>query len=100
LDPEFLTALDEIVAMLRQVYGLQSGLTLPLSGTGGSGMEAGLANLLEPGDRAVIGVNGFFGERLAEIARRQGADVARLRLCGAELSTSSPSAGNWIVTPK
>lgn len=76
LDPEFLAALDEIAEMLRWVYRLEHGLALPLSGTGGSGMEAGLANLLEPGDSAIICVNGFFGERLAHIAARQGAEVA------------------------
>ena len=75
LDPEFLAILDEIGAMLREVYGLERGLALPISGTGGAGMEAGLANLLEPGDTAVIGVNGFFGERLALIAARHGASV-------------------------
>jgi alanine-glyoxylate transaminase/serine-glyoxylate transaminase/serine-pyruvate transaminase len=76
LDPEFIAILDEIVAMLRAVYDLEQGLTLPLSGTGGSGMEAALTNLLEPGGTAVICVNGFFGGRLVEIAARQGADVS------------------------
>ena len=48
---------------------------LPLQATGTSGMEAGLAHLLEPGDTAIIGVNGFFGRRVVEIARRVGAEV-------------------------
>src|SRR5262245_42462893 len=78
LDPAFLAVLDEVQARLRALFGTASPLTLPLSATGSGGMEACLANLLEPGDAAVIGVAGVFGERMCEVARRVGARVERV----------------------
>jgi alanine-glyoxylate transaminase/serine-glyoxylate transaminase/serine-pyruvate transaminase len=75
LDPDFRVVMDEVVSLLRQVYRREGGYAFPVSGTGHSGMEAGVANLLEPGDTAIIGVAGFFGGRLAEMARRYGAEV-------------------------
>lgn len=78
LDPEFLTVFDETCERLRSVFRTGNALTLPVSGTGSAGMEACLVNLLEPGDTAIVGVNGVFGERLSEIARRCGAEVLRV----------------------
>jgi alanine-glyoxylate transaminase / serine-glyoxylate transaminase / serine-pyruvate transaminase len=78
LDPAFLAVLDEVQERLRRVFATQSPLTLPLSATGSAGMEACLANLLEPGDDVVVGVAGIFGERMAEVAGRIGARVARV----------------------
>lgn len=75
LDPEFLAILDETNALLRSVMRTANQLTFPLSGTGSAGMEAALVNLLEPGDVAVVGVNGLFGERMREVAQRCGAEV-------------------------
>ena len=75
LDPTFLKVMDEVVELLRQVFRTSNEFTLALSGTGTSGMEAALVNLLEPGDTAVIGANGLFGERMADIASRCGARV-------------------------
>jgi alanine-glyoxylate transaminase/serine-glyoxylate transaminase/serine-pyruvate transaminase len=63
---------------LRRLFGTGNELTLPLSATGSAGMEACLVNLLEPGDDAVVGVAGVFGERMAEVARRAGARVTRV----------------------
>ncbi|MGH7286885.1 MAG: pyridoxal-phosphate-dependent aminotransferase family protein [Myxococcota bacterium] len=78
LDPAFLAVLDETQARLRGLFGTQNPLTLPLSATVSGGMEACLANLLEPGDAAVIGVAGVFGERMCEVARRIGARIERV----------------------
>ena len=78
LDPEFIRLMDSVADMLRQVFGAKGGFTLPVSGTGSAGMEAGLANLLEPGDLAVVAAHGFFGDRLTEIAKRQGATVVQV----------------------
>lgn len=75
LDPAFLSLLDEVRAMLRVVIGTRNELTVPMSGTGSAGMEACIVNLVEPGDRVLVGINGVFGQRLAEVARRAGADV-------------------------
>ena len=76
LDPAFLALLDEVQERLRSLFGTENRMTLPLSATGSAGMEACLVNLLEPGDSAVIGVAGVFGGRMAEVARRAGAQVS------------------------
>jgi alanine-glyoxylate transaminase / serine-glyoxylate transaminase / serine-pyruvate transaminase len=76
MDPDLADINAEVVQLLRDAYqAADAGLALPLQATGTSGMEAGLAHLLEPGDTAIIGVNGFFGKRMVEIATRVGAEV-------------------------
>jgi len=72
--------MDECRQMLRHVFGTKNDLTIPMSGTGSAGMETLMVNLLEPGDRALIVVNGVFGGRMAESARRAGAAVHELRI--------------------
>ena len=78
MDPDFADILLEVVALQRIAYQAGGGLVLPLQSTGTSGMECGLAHLLEPGDTAIIGVNGFFGRRIVEIAGRLGANVVKV----------------------
>lgn len=78
LDPEFLKVMEEEQQLLRQVFQTENRLTLSVPGTGSAGMEAALCNFIEPGDRVLIPVIGFFGERLVEIAGRYGAQVDRL----------------------
>ncbi|MDE3087685.1 MAG: alanine--glyoxylate aminotransferase family protein [Acidobacteriota bacterium] len=78
LDPEFLALLDETCERLRRVFATGNRLTLPVSGTGSAGMEAALVNVVHPGDTGVVGVNGLFGERMAEVASRLGAEVVRV----------------------
>jgi alanine-glyoxylate transaminase/serine-glyoxylate transaminase/serine-pyruvate transaminase len=78
LDPEFLKVMNETQELLRWVFQTQNQLTIPVSGTGSAGMEAALCNFIEPGDKVLIGVNGYFGERMVEMAGRYGAQVDRL----------------------
>jgi alanine-glyoxylate transaminase/serine-glyoxylate transaminase/serine-pyruvate transaminase len=78
LDPNFLQVMDDVADMLRLVFRTENDLTLPISGTGSAGMEAALVNVIEPGDTIVVGINGFFGERIAQIAERYGAAVHRV----------------------
>lgn len=78
LDPAFVAVMDEVRAMLQPVFGTTNQLTMPMSGTGSSGMEAAIVNLVEPGDRVLVGVNGVFGGRMCEVARRAGAEVVRV----------------------
>lgn len=75
LDPQFLAIMDDVNQGLREVFGTTNALTFPVSGTGSAAQEASMVNLLEPGDTAIVGVNGVFGGRLAEMARRAGATV-------------------------
>ncbi len=78
LDPEYLGVVAEIGDRLRAVFRTENALTLPVSGTGSAGMEACLASLLEPGETVIVGVNGYFGERICQVAHRGGARVVRV----------------------
>jgi alanine-glyoxylate transaminase/serine-glyoxylate transaminase/serine-pyruvate transaminase len=64
--------------MLREVFLTRNTMTFPVSGTGSAGMEFCLVNLIEPGDEVVIGVNGVFGSRMADVAARCGARVVKV----------------------
>ena len=75
LDPRFLQLMDEVAEQLREVFGTANPLTVPISGTGSAGMETAFVNVLEPGDTAIIGVNGVFGRRMVDVAGRAGARV-------------------------
>jgi alanine-glyoxylate transaminase/serine-glyoxylate transaminase/serine-pyruvate transaminase len=79
LDPDMHDILLELVGFQRQVYKAKGGLVFPHQATGSSGMECGLVNLLEPGDTAIVGVTGFFGNRIARMAERTGAKVVEVR---------------------
>jgi alanine-glyoxylate transaminase/serine-glyoxylate transaminase/serine-pyruvate transaminase len=78
MDPWFLQLMDETMDGLRPVFGTGNPHTLPMSATGTGGLETLFFNLLEPGDEAVVGVIGYFGQRLVELAERAGARVRRL----------------------
>lgn len=78
LDPWFLDVTDQIAAMLRQVFRTDNRLTYAVSGTGSAGMETAVVNIVEPGDTMIVGVNGVFGGRIADTARRAGAEVVVL----------------------
>ncbi|TWU12196.1 Purine catabolism protein PucG [Symmachiella macrocystis] len=78
LDPYFLRVMDEMQSMLREVFRTKNELTLAVSGTGSAGMETCVVNLIEPGDRMVVGVNGVFGTRMADVATRAGAEVTTI----------------------
>jgi alanine-glyoxylate transaminase / serine-glyoxylate transaminase / serine-pyruvate transaminase len=76
LDPYFIQVMDRTQEMLRAVFETGNRLTIPISGTGSASMEAAVVNFVEPGCKVLVLVNGVFGERLAEMARRYGGDVA------------------------
>lgn len=78
LDPAFLQLMNGVMESLRYVFETANRITFPMSGTGSAGMETCLVNLIEPGDSVVACVNGLFGERIAEIAERCGAEVRRV----------------------
>lgn len=102
MDPEMFAYNDRIVADLHTLYQTGGeGLACLLSGTGSLGMEAGLANLLEPGDSVLIISNGVFGERMAEMAQRLGARVSVVRaLFGAGIDLAEVRLAAKRVRPK
>jgi alanine-glyoxylate transaminase/serine-glyoxylate transaminase/serine-pyruvate transaminase len=78
LDPEFVQIMNDTQDMLRQVFRTRNTLTFPVSGTGSAGMETCVVNLIEPGDKMVICVNGVFGQRMTDVAQRAGATVTTI----------------------
>ena len=78
LDPAFGAIMERTAELLRTVFDTDSRVTLPLSATGSGGMDAMVANFIEPGDRVVCGVHGLFGERMADALGRAGAEVTRV----------------------
>ncbi len=87
LDPTFISLMNEVQELLRYVWQTDNEFTIPVSGTGSSAMEATLANTVEPGDVVLIGVNGYFGERLCDMASRYGAQVRRMEKLWGEVFT-------------
>ena len=79
LDPDLLALMDETRAQLMRLFRAPSGsVALAVSGTGSSGLETVVANLVQPGTRVLSIVNGYFGDRLGQVCARYGADVTRL----------------------
>ena len=76
LDPEFVALMDETQRLLRYVFQTENRLTMAISGTGSAGMETVVVNLIEPGDKMLVCVNGVFGARMVDVAQRAGAEVA------------------------
>lgn len=75
LDPAFLALMGEIQSLLRYVWQTENSLTFAISGTGTAAMEATIANAVEPGDVVLVGVAGYFGNRLVDMAGRYGGEV-------------------------
>ncbi len=78
LDPEFVTIMDEVKAMVQETFITKNHLTFVVSAPGSAGMETCLVNLLEPGDEVIICINGVFGGRMVDIAERCGATVHKI----------------------
>jgi alanine-glyoxylate transaminase/serine-glyoxylate transaminase/serine-pyruvate transaminase len=78
LDPYFISIMDAIKQQLKVIMGTQNRLTMPMSGTGSAGMETAFVNLIEPGDRVLVLINGVFGKRMEDVAGRLGAAVDAL----------------------
>lgn len=101
LDPYFLRVMDDTQQMLRAVFQTQNPLTMAMSGTGSSGMETCVVNLIEPGDRVVVCVNGVFGGRMADVCARAGANVKILeRPYGEVFSPEEIAAALQSHSPK
>ncbi len=78
LDPYFLSIMNETQQLLKYLFQTENALTIPISGTGSAGMETCFVNLVEPGDEAVVCVNGVFGTRMCDVVERLGGTVVRV----------------------
>ncbi len=75
LDPFYVELMGEVQELLRYAWQTKNRLTLPMSGTGSAAMEATLANTIEPGEKVLVAIKGYFGNRLADMASRYQANV-------------------------
>jgi alanine-glyoxylate transaminase/serine-glyoxylate transaminase/serine-pyruvate transaminase len=80
LDPDFLAIMDHTMVLLQHLFQTENELSITLPGTGMSGMEAAICNVVEPGDGVVVGIHGFFGQRIAEIVERHGGTAVRVEV--------------------
>src|SRR5688500_16386781 len=80
LDPVFLKVMDDVRTRLREVFRTKNEMTLAVSGTGSAGMETVFVNLIEPGDKVLVAVNGVFGGRMVDVAQRCGATVETIEV--------------------
>lgn len=78
LDPYYLRLMDEMQSMLRRVFCTENQLTMAISGTGSAGQDAVVLNLVEPGDKVLVCINGVFGMRMADMATRAGGEVIKI----------------------
>jgi alanine-glyoxylate transaminase/serine-glyoxylate transaminase/serine-pyruvate transaminase len=78
VDPWFTEFMGGVQELLRRVFQTQNHLTYPISASGSGGIETAVVNVLEPGDEAIVAVNGIFSSRMAEIAERTGAKIHRV----------------------
>ncbi len=79
LDPYFIEVMDETKNLLSKAFKTRSKFSIPVSGTGTAAMEASICNLVEEGDEVIVGVNGFFAERMAEMIRRWGGKTIEIK---------------------
>jgi len=87
LDAYFIQVMGDVQQLLKTAYGTTSGATLTISGTGSAGMEAAVANFVEPGTKVAVFANGYFSDRLTEMAKRHGANVVRFEKAWGETYT-------------
>ena len=78
LDPYFIEVMHDVQELLKAPYGVSDGATLVISGTGSAGMEAAVANFIDAGTKFAVFANGYFSDRLTEMAKRNGANIVRL----------------------
>ena len=88
LDPFYLEIMDQLQQMLRDLFQTSNAMTFAVSATGSAGMEATIVNLVEPGDKVLVCVNGVFGMRMTDVAGRAGAEVVTIERPWGEVFTT------------
>jgi alanine-glyoxylate transaminase/serine-glyoxylate transaminase/serine-pyruvate transaminase len=99
LDAYFIQVMGDVQQLLKTAYGTTDGATLTISGTGSAGMEAAVANFVEPGAKIAIFANGYFSDRLTEMAKRHAANVVRFEKAWGETYTDD-EARDFIAREK
>jgi alanine-glyoxylate transaminase/serine-glyoxylate transaminase/serine-pyruvate transaminase len=99
LDPYFIQVMADVQQLLKPAFGTTAGATLVISGTGSAGMEAAVSNFLDSGTKFAVFANGYFSDRLTEMATRQCANVVRLEKPWGETFTDN-EARDFIAREK
>jgi len=99
LDPDFLAVMDDTMALLRHLFQTENEMTITLAGTGMAAMEASVCNVVEPGDEVIVGIHGFFGQRMAEIVERHGGKAIRVEVEFGEVVEPSQIAAAMDAHP-
>ncbi len=87
LDPYFIEIMDETKKLLAKAFKTKNEFSLPISGTGTAAMEAAICNLVQEGDEVIVGVNGFFAERMSEMVRRWGGKTLDIKKRWGDVTT-------------
>ncbi len=93
LDPYFIQVMEDVQQLLKPGFGVNDSATLVISGTGSAGMEAAVANFVEPGTKVAVFANGYFSDRLTEMAKRHGANLVRFEKRWGETFTDDDASG-------
>ena len=99
LDPDFLVAMDDTMALLRHLFQTENEMTITLPGSGMAAMEASVCNIVEPGDEVIVGIHGFFGQRMAEIVERHGGKAIRVEVDFGQVVTPDQIAAALDANP-
>lgn len=99
LDAYFIQVMTDVQQLLKMAYGTTDGATLVISGTGSAGMEASVANFVDPGSKLAVFANGYFSDRLTDMAKRNGANVVRFEKAWGE-TYSDAEAREFIAREK
>ena len=99
LDPYFIQVMGDVQQLVKMAYGMRDGATLVISGTGSAGMEAAVANFVEPEAKFAVFANGYFSDRLTEMAKRHGANIVRFEKSWGE-TFSDDEAREFIARQK
>src|SRR5580704_5571016 len=99
LDAYFIHVMADVQQLLKTAYGTTDGATLVISGTGSAGMEAAVTNFVEPGSKLAVFANGYFSDRLTEMAKRNSANVVRFEKAWGE-TYSDDEAREFITREK
>jgi len=91
--------MGDVQQLLKTAFGTNDSATLVISGTGSAGMEAAVTNFVEPGTRFAVFANGYFSDRLTEMAKRNGASVVRFEKLWGETFTDN-EAREFIAREK
>ena len=92
LDPFFFKVNDEVQQMLRTVFGTKNQLTFAISGTGSAGMETAISNFVQTGTKVAVFANGYFCDRMTEMAKRQGGEIVRFEKQWGEVLSDEEAA--------